>query len=36
MTSLLTPLHEAFLHAFFATPVGQLFFWTGGTALEAY
>ena len=34
--SLLTPLQQAFLRAFFGDPVGQRFFLTGGTALAAF
>jgi predicted nucleotidyltransferase component of viral defense system len=34
--SFLTPLQQAFLQAFFADPVGQRFFLTGGTALAAF
>jgi predicted nucleotidyltransferase component of viral defense system len=32
----LTPLQRAFLKHFFATPLGQRFFLTGGTALAAF
>jgi len=32
----LTPLQAAFLERFFATPTGQRFFLTGGTALAAF
>ncbi len=34
--SFLTPLQRAFLQVFFADPVGQRFFLTGGTALAAF
>lgn len=36
MNNLLTPLQAAFLHAFFAAPIGSHFFLTGGTALAAF
>jgi len=34
--NILSPLQRAFLHAFFAIPVGQRFFLTGGSALAAF
>jgi predicted nucleotidyltransferase component of viral defense system len=36
MDDILSPLQRAFLQAFFAVPVGQRFFLTGGTALAAF
>ena len=36
MDSILSPLQKAFLQAFFAIPVGQRFFLTGGSALAAF
>ena len=36
MDTILSPLQKAFLQAFFAVPVGQRFFLTGGTALAAF
>jgi predicted nucleotidyltransferase component of viral defense system len=36
MGNLLTPLQEKFLQTFFADPIGQHFFLTGGTALAAF